>query len=202
MFTLPKLSYDYKDLEPHIDARTMEIHHSKHHQGYVDKLNGALESYPDLKDKPLEYLLKNLDGVSEEIRVAVRNNGGGHFNHSLFWRIMSSDGGGEPSGDLGVAIEKEFSGFEKFKDEFSNVAKVVFGSGWVWLVKNGADKLIIKSTANQDNPITEGLTPIIGIDIWEHAYYLKYQNRRTEYIDAWWNVVNWSEVARFYSSVL
>lgn len=200
---LPQLPYSYDALEPYIDARTMEIHHSKHHQAYVDKLNMALEKYPDLWEKPVEELLRNLDGVPEDIRTAVRNNGGGHYNHSLFWRWMApppstppggGGAGGTPSGELLKNIEMTFNSFEKFKEEFTNAAMNRFGSGWAWLVKDGSGGLKVISTANQDNPISEGLTPLLGLDLWEHSYYLKYQNRRAEYIAAWWNVVNWERV--------
>ena len=199
-FSLPDLSYDYKALEPHIDARTMEIHHSKHHQGYVNNLNTALESHQDLANKPLEELLKKLSSIPEDIRTAVRNNGGGHYNHSLFWKVMKKDGGGEPSDELAENIKKDFGGMTKFKEEFTKAGATRFGSGWVWLVKYGK-KLSVLSTANQDNPISEGKTPILGIDVWEHAYYLKYQNKRPDYIEAWWNVVNWDEVGKNFDSL-
>lgn len=194
MFKLPNLQYAYDALEPHIDAKTMEIHHAKHHQTYVDKLNGALEGHEELADTELEELMAKLDRVPEDIRAAVRNNGGGHINHSFFWQIMSPDGGGEPEGKLAEQIKNDFGGFEQFQGEFEGAALNRFGSGWAWLVKG--DKLKITSTPNQDNPWMDGRTPILGLDVWEHAYYLKYQNRRPDYIDAWWMVVNWAEVAR------
>ena len=194
MYELPKLPYSYDSLEPHIDAQTMEIHYTKHHQGYVDKLNVALENHPELQDKPLEDLLWALDSIPEEIKKAVRNNGGGHLNHSLFWKIMSPDGGGEPQGKLAEAINKDLGGFDKFKEDFINAATTVFGSGWAWLVKDGSGKLLVQSTSNQDSPVMTGLTPLLGLDVWEHAYYLKYQNKRPDYIGAFWNVINWDEV--------
>jgi Fe-Mn family superoxide dismutase len=193
-FELPKLPYAYDALEPHIDARTMEIHHSKHHQAYTNNLNAALEKHPDLAGKSAEDLLKDLNSVPEDIRTAVRNNGGGFVNHNLFWMVMSPDGGGEPSGALADAINAAFGDFASFKDTFSKTAGGQFGSGWGWLVKDGGT-LKVLSTPNQDNPLSLGLTPILGLDVWEHAYYLNYQNRRPDYIAAWWNVVNWDEVA-------
>ncbi len=199
-YELPKLPYAYDALEPHIDARTMEIHYTKHHQTYVNNLNAAVEKYPDLQKKSVEDLIKNLNAVPEDIRTAVRNNGGGHLNHSMFWPMMSPNGGGEPSGELGKAINSAFSSFASFKDQFSKAAAGHFGSGWAWLSLDKEGKLIITSTPNQDNPVSNGLSPILGIDVWEHAYYLKYQNRRPEYIAAWWNVVNWEQVAKNYSS--
>jgi Fe-Mn family superoxide dismutase len=199
MYELPKLTYSYDSLEPHIDAQTMEIHYTKHHQGYVNKLNTALENHSELQDKPLEDLLWTLDSVPEEIRKAVRNNGGGHLNHSLFWKIMSPDGGGEPQGELAEAINKDLGSFNQFKEDFTNTAATVFGSGWAWLVKDGSGKLLVKSTSNQDSPVMEGLTPLLGLDVWEHAYYLKYQNKRPDYIGAFWNVVNWEEVSNNFS---
>ncbi len=195
---LPALPYAYNALEPHIDARTMEIHHSKHHQGYVTKLNGALEKHPDLGKLSVESLIADLDSVPETIRVAVRNNGGGHANHSLFWQIMAPKAGGVPGGDLAGAIDKTFGDFDQFKQQFSNAAATRFGSGWAWLVVTDG-KLIIESTPNQDSPLMRGMTPILGLDVWEHAYYLKYQNRRPDYIAAFWNVVNWKEVADRFS---
>lgn len=193
-FELPPLPYGYDALEPYIDSQTMQIHHDKHHQTYVDKLNTALEKYPDLQSKSVEELLKDLDSIPEEIRPAVRNHGGGHSNHSLFWKLMRKDGGGEPGGELGGELEKEFGSFEEFKKKFSEVAVTVFGSGWAWLVRDSAGKLLIVKTPNQDSPVSQGQTPLLGLDVWEHAYYLKYQNRRSEYIEAWWNVVSWDEV--------
>ncbi len=196
MFQLPNLKYDYAELEPHIDARTMEIHYSKHHAGYTKKLNAALESYGDWAEKSIEDILRNLSDVPEEIRGAVRNNGGGYYNHCLFWSIMSPQGGGHPEGALAHAIHDAFGNFESFQEEFNNAAKTRFGSGWAWLVKDAEGKLSVTSTANQDNPLTDGYAPILGLDVWEHAYYLHYQNRRPDYVEAWWNVVNWDEVDR------
>ncbi len=192
---LPKLPYPYDALEPHIDELTMTIHHTKHHQGYVNNLNAALDQHPELHQKSLEELLRGIDQVPEDIRTAVRNNGGGHHNHSLFWQIMAPKAGGEPEGKLADAIKKTFGDFAKFKETFSNAAATRFGSGWAWLVVSSGN-LEAYSTPNQDSPLMEGKVPILGLDVWEHAYYLKYQNRRTEYIAAWWNVVNWPEVAR------
>ena len=197
---LPKLPYAYDALEPHIDARTMEIHHTKHHQGYVNNLNAALEKHPELEKKSVEDLLKDLNAIPEDIRTAVRNNGGGHANHSMFWPIMSPDGGGEPEGELADAINSSFGSFSDFKDQFSKAAAGRFGSGWAWLCVGRGGKLTITSTPNQDNPVSDGLKPVLGLDVWEHAYYLKYQNRRPEYISAWWSVVNWKQVAKNYSA--
>ena len=198
-FTLPKLPYDFNALEPHIDARTMEIHHGKHHQAYVNNLNAAIEKHPELADKSLEDLLKDLNAVPEDIRTAVRNNGGGHFNHSLFWEVMSPNGGGEPGDALGEAINKAFGDFATFKEKLAAAAAGQFGSGWAWLVKEG-DGVAIVATPNQDNPISNGKTAILGVDVWEHAYYLNYQNRRPDYVTAWWNVVNWDEVAKRFGA--
>jgi len=198
-FTLPKLPYDFNALEPHIDARTMEIHHDKHHQAYVNNLNTAIQKHPELEKKSLEDLLKDLSGVPEDIRAAVRNNGGGHFNHSLFWEIMSPKGGGEPSGKLADAIKKAFGDFAAFKEKLSTTAVGQFGSGWGWLCKDKSGGLSVVSTPNQDNPISNGLTAILGVDVWEHAYYLNYQNRRPDYVAAWWNVINWEEVAKRFA---
>jgi len=196
-YTLPPLPYAYDALEPHIDARTMEIHHTKHHQTYINNVNAALEGSP-LASKTVEALIADLNAVPENIRTAVRNNGGGHANHSLFWTIMKPGGGGEPSGDLAAAIRSAFGGFDQFREQFTKAALGRFGSGWAWLsVDHG--KLIIESTPNQDSPLMEGRIPILGLDVWEHAYYLKYQNRRNEYVAAWWNVVNWDEVARRFA---
>jgi Fe-Mn family superoxide dismutase len=192
--TLPPLPYDYGALEPHIDARTMEIHHTKHHQAYVNNLNSALEKAPDLQSKSLDELLANLDAVPDSIRTAVRNNGGGHWNHSLFWQIMGPNAGGEPTGKLADAIKSSFGGFDQFKEKFAAAATGRFGSGWAWLIADGG-KLTIDSTPNQDTPVMQGKRPILGLDVWEHAYYLKYQNRRPDYIGAWWSVVKWDEVA-------
>ena len=190
--TLPELEYAYDALEPHIDARTMEIHHTKHHQGYVDKLNKAVEG-TDLAEKDVDDVLKDLNSVPEDIKTAVRNNGGGHSNHRLFWKVMSPNGGGEPSGKLAEAITAKFGSFEKFKEEFSTAALTRFGSGWAWLVVSNGE-LDIMSTANQDSPLSEGKTPLLGLDVWEHAYYIKWQWQRPKYIEAWWNVVNWKQV--------
>jgi len=192
---LPALPYGYDALEPHIDARTMEIHYSKHHQGYVTKLNGALEAHSGLQGKSVEQLMADINTVPEAIRTAVRNNGGGHANHSLFWQVMGPGGGGQPTGQLADAISGTFESFDGFKEKFSDAAATRFGSGWAWLVVVGG-KLAVESTPNQDSPLMEGKTPILGLDVWEHAYYLKYQNRRPEYISAWWNIVKWDEVAR------
>ncbi len=197
-YQLPKLPYAYDALEPYIDARTMEIHHTKHHQAYITNLNGALEKHPELADKPLEALLGDLNAVPEDIRGVVRNHGGGTWNHSMFWEIMAPKAGGAPQGDLAKAIDAAFGSFEAFKTEFEKAANGRFGSGWAWLVKKGSGLAVI-STANQDNPLSEGLTPILGLDVWEHAYYLHYQNRRAEYVTNWWNVVNWQAVADRYN---
>jgi Fe-Mn family superoxide dismutase len=192
-FTLPALPYAHDALEPHIDKATMEIHHGKHHQAYVTNLNKALESAPELAGKSLEELLaNNLAIVPDAIKGAVRNNGGGHYNHSLFWEIMAPGAGGTPVGSLAAAIDAAFGSFDAFKEKFAAAATTRFGSGWAWLVKTADGKVEITSTPNQDNPFMEGKHPIIGLDVWEHAYYLKYQNRRPEYIGAWWNVVNWA----------
>ena len=198
--TLPALPYDFGALEPHIDTQTMQIHHGKHHQAYVNNLNAALDKHPELHQKSLDDLLKNLNGVPEAIRGAVRNNGGGHSNHSLFWTLLSPKGGGEPSGALADAIRKAFGDFAKFKEQFAAAGVGRFGSGWAWLIWNNG-KLEITSTPNQDTPVMDGKAPIMGLDVWEHAYYLKYQNRRPDYIAAWWNVVNWAEVGKRFSSV-
>ncbi len=193
-FELPPLPYPADALEPHIDKMTMEIHHGKHHNAYVTNLNNALASAPDLANKTIEELLANNCAiVPENIRTAVRNNGGGHANHSLFWQIMGPNAGGQPVGTLAEAIKSTFGGFDQFKEKFSAAAAGRFGSGWAWLVKDQAGKLEVYSTANQDSPLMEGKFPIIGLDVWEHAYYLKYQNRRPDYINAWWNVVNWNK---------
>ncbi len=199
-FELPTLPYAYNALEPYIDEQTMTIHHTKHHQGYVNKLNAALEKHPELAGVALEDLLRNIASVPEDIRTAVRNNGGGHANHSLFWTVMGPNGGGAPTGELAAAINKAFGSFEAFKEAFSTAAATRFGSGWAWLVVDGFGNLKVYSTPNQDSPYMDGFTPILGLDVWEHAYYLKYQNRRPEYIQNWWNVVNWEEVARRYAA--
>ena len=192
---LPALPYAFDALEPHIDAKTMEIHHGKHHNGYVTKLNAALEGHAELQATGLDDLLGNLASVPEGIRTAVRNNGGGHANHSLFWPLMSPTGGGEPSGDLAAALAGEFGSVGKFKELFSAAAKTRFGSGWAWLSVNRFGKLVVHSTPNQDSPLIDGLKPVIGLDVWEHAYYLNYQNRRPDYVAAWWNVINWEQAA-------
>jgi len=196
-YELPKLAYAYDALEPYIDARTMEIHHTKHHQAYITNLNGALEKHPELAGKPLEALLADLNAIPEDIRGVVRNHGGGTWNHSLFWEIMAPNAGGTPKGKLGSAIESDFGSFEAFQAEFEKAANTRFGSGWAWLVKKG-NGLAVISTANQDNPVSEGLTPIMGLDVWEHAYYLQYQNRRPEYVTNWWKVVNWDAIAALF----
>lgn len=195
---LPELKYSYNALEPHIDELTMTIHHSKHHAAYVNNLNAALEKYPELQKKNVEELVASLESIPESIRTAVRNNGGGHLNHTFFWSILSPEGGGEPEGELAVVINSKFGSFEAFKEEFAKAAATRFGSGWAWLVLNKKDELSIVSTPNQDSPVSEGLRPILGLDVWEHAYYLKYQNRRPDYVSQWWNVVNWNEVSRLY----
>ena len=197
-YALPELGYDYNALEPHIDARTMEIHHSKHHNGYVTKVNAALEG-TDLADKPIEEVISNLSAVPEDKRGAVQNNGGGHANHTLFWSVMSPDGGGAPSGDLAAAIDEAFGSFDAFKEKFAAAAGTRFGSGWAWLCVDGG-KLHVESTANQDNPLMHGHTPILGCDVWEHAYYLNYQNRRPDYVKAFFNVVNWNAVAERFAA--
>ena len=193
--TLPPLPYDVNALEPHIDAKTMEIHHGKHHAAYVNNLNAALDKHPNLKDRSVEDLIKNLGSLPEDIRVAVRNNGGGHVNHTMFWQIMGPGGGGAPSGKIADAINAAFGGFDAFKEQMNKAGVGRFGSGWAWLVDSGG-RLTIESSANQDNPMMEGKHPVMGIDVWEHAYYLKYQNRRPDYLAAWWNVVNWNEVSK------
>lgn len=200
-FELPQLPYAYDALEPHIDARTMEIHHSKHHAGYTSNLNAALESAPDLEGKSIVEILSDLNAVPEGVRTAVRNNGGGFANHKLFWKIMAPDGGGEPGGDLMAAINSAFGDFASFKDQFSKTAIGQFGSGWGWLAAGRDGALQILSTPNQDSPYSQGLTPLLGVDVWEHAYYLNYQNRRADYVAAWWNVVNWSEVEHRFQAL-
>lgn len=199
MHELPSLPYSFDALEPHIDARTMEIHHGKHHAGYVSNLNKALEGHEELAAKSVEDLLRGFDQVPEAIRTAVRNHGGGHANHSLFWTIMGPNGGGEPDGDLGDAINSAFGSFSELQDRFAGTAAGRFGSGWGWLVVDGG-KLDVLSTANQDSPLMDGKTPILGVDVWEHAYYLKYQNRRPDYLQAWWNVVDWQAVGERFRS--
>ncbi|MFC4388517.1 superoxide dismutase [Gracilibacillus marinus] len=197
-FTLPELPYAYDALEPHIDKETMNIHHTKHHNTYITKLNAALEGHSEFDGKSVEEILANLDAVPEEIRTAVRNNGGGHANHSLFWTLLSPNGGGAPKGELAEAIDSAFGSFDAFKEEFANAGANRFGSGWAWLVVDNG-QLAITSTPNQDTPISEGKTPILGLDVWEHAYYLKYQNKRPDYIQAFWNVVDWDKVASLYN---
>ena len=194
-YTLPALPYPYDALEPHIDARTMEIHHTKHHQTYVDKLNAALEGQDTPEGESVEDLMRNFDKVPDSIKTPVRNHGGGHANHSLFWTIMAPGGGGDPGGDVAAALADAFGDFNAFKEKFNTPAANIFGSGWAWLVVDGG-KLDIIGRPNQDSPLAEGKEPIMGLDVWEHAYYLKYQNRRPDYIGAWWNVVNWDEVNR------
>lgn len=197
-FELPELPYAYDALEPTIDKETMNIHHTKHHNTYVTNLNNALEGNSDLQSKSVEDLISDLNAVPEDIRTAVRNNGGGHANHSLFWKILSPSGGGEPSGELADKINDKFGSFDNFKDEFEKAAATRFGSGWAWLVVNNGE-LEVTSTPNQDSPLMEGKTPILGLDVWEHAYYLKYQNRRPEYAKAFWDIVNWDEVTKNYN---
>ena len=197
---LPDLGYDFNALEPYIDEQTMKIHHGKHHAGYVAKLNAALEGHDDLAGKSVEALLRDIDSVPDAIRGGVRNNGGGHANHSLFWSVMSPDGGGAPSGDLAGAIDAAFGSFDEFKAAFSAAAGTRFGSGWAWLVVKADGSLAVYSTANQDSPFMSGDTPIMGLDVWEHAYYLNYQNRRPDYVSAFWNVVNWNAVSSNYAA--
>jgi superoxide dismutase, Fe-Mn family len=198
--TLPPLPYDFAALEPHIDAQTMQIHHDKHHQAYINNLNAALDKHAELHQWTLDDLLKKIKQVPDDIRTAVRNNAGGHHNHSLFWTVMGPKAGGEPSGAVGDAIKKTFGDFAKFKEQIAAAGTGRFGSGWAWLVWAGG-KLEILSTANQDSPLMDGKTPVLGLDVWEHAYYLKYQNRRPDYIAAWWNVVNWAEVNKRFQAV-
>ncbi|WP_102274553.1 superoxide dismutase [Cytobacillus massiliigabonensis] len=198
-FELPQLPYAYDALEPNIDKETMNIHHTKHHNTYVTNLNNALEGNDELLSKSVEEVISNLDAVPESARTAVRNNGGGHANHSLFWQVISPNGGGEPTGDLAAAINSKFGSFDSFKEEFAKAATTRFGSGWAWLAVNNGE-LEVTSTPNQDSPLMEGKTPLLGLDVWEHAYYLKYQNRRPEYINSFWNVVNWDEVSKRFSA--
>ncbi|MFQ2499840.1 superoxide dismutase [Aeromonas caviae] len=200
--TLPALPYAYDALEPHIDAKTMEIHHSRHHQTYINNLNTALADLPELAALPLEALLARIDSLPAQVQGAVRNHGGGHANHSLFWQVMSPQGGGEPDGELAAAIERDLGGLESFRQAFTQAALSRFGSGWAWLVVDGRGKLQVVSSANQDSPLMEGLTPILGLDVWEHAYYLKYQNKRPDYIAAFYNVIDWDEVTRRYVAAL
>ncbi|MEG4324718.1 Fe-Mn family superoxide dismutase [Microcoleus sp. AT3-A2] len=201
-FTLPPLPYEYNALEPHIDARTMQFHHDKHHAAYVKNLNDAVSKYPQLKNITAENMLRDLSKVPEDIRTTVRNNGGGHLNHSMFWEIMSPNGGGEPTGAIATAIQQNFGSVDDFKAKFNDAGAKRFGSGWVWLVRNKAGKLEITTTANQDTPLIDGNYPIMGNDVWEHAYYLKYQNLRADYLKAWWNVVNWAEINKRYEKAI
>jgi Fe-Mn family superoxide dismutase len=198
-YSVPPLPYDYNALEPHIDELTMQVHHDKHHQAYVDKANGALQG-TEWESKPVEEVLRNLNSLPSDKQTVVRNNGGGHLNHTLFWESMSPDGGGEPSGALAQAIESAFGSFSDFQAKFKDAGVNRFGSGWSWLIHDGSGLAVI-STANQDNPVMDGQTPLLGVDVWEHAYYLKYQNRRPDYIDAWWNTVNWPKVAERFDAV-
>ncbi|MEB2334411.1 MAG: superoxide dismutase [Anaerolineaceae bacterium] len=199
-FELPKLAYAFDALEPHIDARTMEIHYAKHHQAYITNLNNAVDKTPELAGKSLVAMLSDLNAVPESVRGAVRNHGGGTYNHNLFWEIMGPNAGGAPKGELAEAINSAFGSFEAFKEEFAKSAGARFGSGWAWLVKKNGGGLAVVSTANQDNPLSDGATPILGIDVWEHAYYLNYQNRRADYVTAWWNTVNWDAVAAKFAA--
>jgi len=198
-FEVPPLPYAYEALEPHIDSETMHLHHDKHHQAYVTNLNAAIEKHPELGDRTVDDLVRNLSSVPEDIRAAVRNNGGGHLNHTMFWQIMKPNGGGDPTGPIAGAISSTFGNFEDFKTQFNDAGVKRFGSGWAWLVR-ASGGLQIVSTANQDNPLTDGQYPIFGNDVWEHAYYLKYQNRRPDYLKAWWNVVNWDEINRRFEA--
>jgi Fe-Mn family superoxide dismutase len=202
MFVLPKLPYSYDALEPYIDAQTMEIHYTKHHQAYIDNLNKALEGHEALQDKPLIDILRALPTLPEGIRTAVRNNGGGHFNHTFFWTLMRKGGGGAPRGQVADALTKQFGDLKMVQNQFNTAAKSVFGSGWAWLVVDAQGKLQIITTANQDSPVSMGLSPIMGLDVWEHAYYLKYQNRRVDYITAWWNVIDWDQVEENYRQLI
>ncbi len=201
-YILPNLPYSYDSLEPYFDAKTMEIHHTKHHQGYVNKLNSALEKYPELESKALKSLLVDINSIPEGIRTAVINNGGGHYNHSLFWQILTSKGQGSPQGKVAEEINKFFGDFDQFKQKFNNAAKTRFGSGWAWLSVDKDGKLVITSTANQDSPLSQGLQPFLGLDVWEHAYYLQYQNRRPDYINAWWHLINWDIVEEKYRAIV
>lgn len=201
-FTLPDLPYPIDALEPYIDAKTMEIHHDKHHAGYVQNANKALEGHPELQDKSVEWLLQHIDSLPEDVRTPVRNQVGGHANHSLWWTIMGPNQGGEPEGAIANAIDNTFGSFSAFQEKFQQAALSVFGSGWAWLLVRPDRSLAIITTPNQDSPLMQGLTPVLGLDVWEHAYYLKYQNRRADYVKAWWHVVNWPEVNRRYQSAL
>lgn len=202
IYTLQPLPYAYDALEPYIDALTMEIHYTKHHQTYVDNLNKALQNHPELQEKPLSELLSSLQDLPEDIVAAVRNNGGGHFNHTMFWSLMKKNGGGNPRGLVGDAINQRFGSFDAFKEEFSTAAKSRFGSGWAWLSVDRQGSIILSSTANQDTPLAQGHIPFFGLDVWEHAYYLKYQNKRPDYISAWWQVVNWDQVEENYCTLI
>ncbi len=199
-FTLPSLPYTHNALEPHIDEMTMQIHHGKHHQAYINNANAALEKHPEFQNKSVEELLKNINSIPEDIRAVIRNNAGGHANHSLFWTVMGPGKGGMPSGKLAEAIQATFGSFEKFKEDFGKAATTRFGSGWAWLGVDAKGSLVVTSTANQDSPLMDGQTPILGLDVWEHAYYLKYQNRRPDYVAAFWSVVNWEKVGEYYSA--
>ena len=199
-FEVPPLPYDYSALEPYIDTQTMQLHHDKHHQTYVTNLNAAVEKAPELKNLTVEELIKGLENVPEAVRAAVRNNGGGHINHTMFWTIMGPNSGGEPSGAIAEAIKSTFGDFASFKEKFNDAGVKQFGSGWAWLMRDSAGKLSIMSSPNQDNPLTKGFYPVMGNDVWEHAYYLKYQNRRADYLKEWWNVVNWPEVNKRFQS--
>jgi len=201
-YTLPALPYAFDALEPHIDAKTMEIHHGKHHAAYINNVNNALANHADLAGKAIDDLMRDLSKVPEAIRTAVRNNGGGHSNHSMFWKLMKKGGGGAPKGELAAAIDKKFGGFDKFQEQFTNAGMTRFGSGWAWLSVDGSKELQLSSSANQDTPLSDGATPVLGLDVWEHAYYLNYQNRRPDYIKAWWNVVDWDAVAANYAGAL
>ena len=198
--SLPPLPYPSDALEPHIDKQTMEIHHGKHHNAYVTNLNAALDKHPELQSKSIEDLIRNINSVPEDIRTAVRNNGGGHLNHSMFWLIMGPKAGGQPTGAIADAINSSFGGFDKFKEELKKAGVGRFGSGWAWLVHDGSG-LVVTSSANQDSPVSDGQTPLLGVDVWEHAYYLKYQNKRADYVDAWWNVINWKAVGERFAKV-
>jgi superoxide dismutase, Fe-Mn family len=200
-FELPPLPYDYAALEPHIDTQTMQIHHDKHHAAYVNNLNTALEKHADLQSKSPEDLIRDLNSLPEDIRTAVRNNGGGHVNHTMFWQIMGPNAGGEPTGEVANAIKSAFGDFNAFKEQLNKAGMGRFGSGWAWLIVDGSGAVKITSTANQDNPMMEGQRPVLGVDVWEHAYYLKYQNRRADYLNAWWNVINWAEVNKRYAQM-
>jgi superoxide dismutase, Fe-Mn family len=199
-FALPPLPYDFAALEPHIDAQTMEIHHDRHHQAYINNVNAAIEKHPELGGKSIEELLGDLNAIPEDIRTVVRNNGGGHYNHSMFWEIMGPNGGGEPTGAVGAAISSAFGDYATFKETLTKAAVGQFGSGWGWLVKDASGKLSVFGRPNQDTPLSEGLTPVLGVDVWEHAYYLKYQNRRPDYVTAWFNTINWEAVNKRFGA--